>query len=253
MMTPPIKSEIPGVVKSISRYVRRISGVESIFAAARRLVTVGTVSSAARMPFPSATSACAVLPKSAVVIAFDFLARLMLRDQPSRGATRSSRRGYLDSFHRDGSIPPLDRGPATVVAEDTQRRGVEKEVTPCCGWKPDPSRCEDPEDVTMSKERNVLSDGAHAFNNRVNPSSDVLRALPTRAAVREDHPARRRCADLLRCQALIVAIVPFDEIVIDFGPLAETGQHAGLAGTGEGACKNSRKCHLRQNRRQSFG
>jgi hypothetical protein len=51
---------MPGVPKSISRYARRLSAVDSIAWGAKRFVIVRTVSSAARMPFPSATIARAV-------------------------------------------------------------------------------------------------------------------------------------------------------------------------------------------------
>jgi hypothetical protein len=53
-----------GAVKSISRYVRRLCSVDRIPSASNRLVSVPGVSSAARMPLPSATSARAVLSVS---------------------------------------------------------------------------------------------------------------------------------------------------------------------------------------------
>src|SRR5262249_23714853 len=56
-----------GVVKNISRYSRRVSAVDSIAYTLRRFVIVGTVSSAARIPFPSATIARAVLARSVAV------------------------------------------------------------------------------------------------------------------------------------------------------------------------------------------
>ena len=69
MMTPLMNSATPGAVKSISRYVRRLCSVDWIPSASNRLVKVGTVSSAARMPFPSATSVAAMLSRSWLLIA----------------------------------------------------------------------------------------------------------------------------------------------------------------------------------------
>src|SRR5260370_25261721 len=70
-MTPLMNEAIPGVVKNISRYARRLSPVDSMVCAAKRLVIVGTVSSAARMPLPPATRARAVRLTS-----FDTMTRL---------------------------------------------------------------------------------------------------------------------------------------------------------------------------------
>src|SRR6516162_1586782 len=68
MMTPLMNSAAPGDVKSISRYVRRPSSVEWIPSVSNRLVKVGMVSSAARIPFPSATSVSATLSRSWLVM-----------------------------------------------------------------------------------------------------------------------------------------------------------------------------------------
>jgi hypothetical protein len=64
MMTPLMNAAAAGAVKSISRYVRRLPSVDRIPSASKRFVNVGTVSSAARMPLPLATSAFAVLSVS---------------------------------------------------------------------------------------------------------------------------------------------------------------------------------------------
>ena len=63
-MTPLTMSDPPGLERSSSHEARRLSGVESIACAASRLVRAATVSSAARMPFPPATSARAVTSSS---------------------------------------------------------------------------------------------------------------------------------------------------------------------------------------------
>jgi len=67
-MTPLMNSAAPGEVKSISRYVRRLCSVDWIPSVSNRLVKVGIVSSAARIPFPSATSASAMLSRSLLVM-----------------------------------------------------------------------------------------------------------------------------------------------------------------------------------------
>ena len=60
-------SAAPSVVKSMSRYARRLSSVDSIPIESNRFLIVPVLSSAARMPFPGATSARAVSFRSAIV------------------------------------------------------------------------------------------------------------------------------------------------------------------------------------------
>ena len=57
-------SAAPSVVNSMSRYARRFSSVDSTSIEAKRFVIVPVLSSAARMPFPGATSAHAVACRS---------------------------------------------------------------------------------------------------------------------------------------------------------------------------------------------
>ena len=64
MMTPLMEVAASGAVNSISRYVRRLCSVDRIPSASNRLVNVPGVSSAARMPLPSATSVLAVVSVS---------------------------------------------------------------------------------------------------------------------------------------------------------------------------------------------
>src|SRR5579884_380889 len=59
-MTPLMNSSTPGVVKRRLRYARRLSSVDSTPIVSKRFLIVPSLSSAARMPFPSATSARAV-------------------------------------------------------------------------------------------------------------------------------------------------------------------------------------------------
>ena len=67
-MAPLMNSAAPGVVNSISRYARRRGSVDAIPSASNRRVKVATLSSAARIPLPSATSAAATLARSPLIL-----------------------------------------------------------------------------------------------------------------------------------------------------------------------------------------
>src|SRR5687768_5760624 len=76
-MAPLINSAARGVVNSISRYARRLCSVDGIPKGSNRLVRVATLSSAARMPLPSATSIAAMLCRSWLIL------RVLLMYSPS--------------------------------------------------------------------------------------------------------------------------------------------------------------------------
>ena len=59
-ITPLMNSSAPSVVKSSSRYPRRFSSVDSTPIESKRFLIVPSLSSAARIPFPGATSAFAI-------------------------------------------------------------------------------------------------------------------------------------------------------------------------------------------------
>jgi hypothetical protein len=63
-MMPLMKSPSPGVDKARARQARRVSSVDSTPIALKRLAIVGPLSSAARMPLPSAANACTVAESS---------------------------------------------------------------------------------------------------------------------------------------------------------------------------------------------
>ena len=67
-MAPLMNSAAPVVVNSISRYARRLCSVDWIPSVSNRLVKVATLSSAARMPLPSATSVAAMLSRSWLIL-----------------------------------------------------------------------------------------------------------------------------------------------------------------------------------------
>jgi hypothetical protein len=60
----------------------------------------------------------------------------------------------------------------------------------------------------------------------VSARGDLVRRFSTRAAVGEEIPIRAFDLDLGGPAAFVVAVVPFEQIAIDFGDSAEAGQVA---------------------------
>ena len=72
-ITPLMWSSAPGVVKSMSRYARRLSSVDSTSIESKRFLIVPSLSSAARIPLPGATSARAIVSSSCSAMFGSFL------------------------------------------------------------------------------------------------------------------------------------------------------------------------------------
>ena len=91
----------------------------------------------------------------------------------------------------------------------------------CTRGEPDPAGDEHAQHVTMGEQRDVARDSARSGNDPVRPVTDLLRRLAARGSVPEDEPARRSLVDLLRCQPLVGAIIPLDQIGFTNGARAE--------------------------------
>src|SRR4030095_13904919 len=74
-----------------------------------------------------------------------------------------------------------------------------------------------------------------------------------RASVPEDQPTRDGLLDLRVGQPLVGAIVPLRQVGVDDGPLAQTGQLAGLPRPSQRADQDERETSPRQARPQLLG
>src|SRR5687767_6374682 len=143
---------------------------------------VGTVSSAARIPLPRATSARAVCSRSVFMGPSLFLGL-------------------------DRGIPALHRGRASVVTENAYRGCVEQKVSSSGRRKSDPTRREHPEDVAVGKQGDTTRDRLEPADQSIDSRSNLLWALATRTSVREEHPVRGDALYLVGSEALILAVI----------------------------------------------
>jgi hypothetical protein len=80
---------------------------------------------------------------------------------------------------------------------------------------------------------------AKPFYDSIGPSSHPFYRFAPRATIAEQLPPRTLRADFRRCTALVVTIVPFHQIRIDYRDIAETGQFTGPASAQQGTDENS--------------
>jgi hypothetical protein len=85
--------------------------------------------------------------------------------------------------------------------------------------------------VAARENEHVASNTADGSHHAVGAATDVGRRFAPRAAVAEQQPSGVRSQNFSRALALVVAIVPFDQVVFDFGYVAEAGKRARLPGS----------------------
>src|SRR5208283_1351114 len=91
--------------------------------------------------------------------------------------------------------------------------------------------------MPVRKNQHVAPDGAQPLDDAVGPRADLFRRFSPGAAVAEQLPVRALGVNVRGAEAFILAVIPLDQVGIDFGRGAKAGQFAGadraLQGTGE--------------------
>ena len=116
---------------------------------------------------------------------------------------------------------------AMVVADYAQCGGAQEEEPSRCRFQTEPAGGEHVEKVAAGNEQHIAVDGADPVDDPVGPGGHLRDRFAARATVAEQFPAGTLLIDLRRRLALIVAVVPFNEVVIDPGDSSETGQFTG--------------------------
>ena len=87
----------------------------------------------------------------------------------------------------------------------------------------DPARRQGAQDVPVGDDRDVALGRAQAGDGAVTARGDVVGALAARRSVAPQVPVRALGADLRRGQALVLAVVPLQEVVVE-GRRLEAGE-----------------------------
>src|SRR5260370_22646693 len=134
----------------------------------------------------------------------------------------SSRRRHT-RFKCDWSsdVCSSDLGPIMFVPHRTETGRSKHEVPARPRVEPEPARGQHSEKVSARKEQDLPFDRPHPAYHPVGPCSDLIRRLPSRAAVAEQLPVRTLGANVSAGATFIRAVVPFEEIRLDFGHAAE--------------------------------
>src|SRR5215475_5236603 len=76
------------------------------------------------------------------------------------------------------------------------------------------------------KQQNVAPETANPTHDAIGPGTDLIRRFSSRTTVAKQLPTRTLLLDLLGTTPLVLAIIPFYEIVVGLCFTAEPGQFA---------------------------
>ena len=128
-----------------------------------------------------------------------------------------------------------------VVAEHAQGTRIQQEVLPRDGGQSEPARREYAQHMSMREQGDVTRYRTRTGDHPIRPGTYLHRRLAARAAVPKNQPARRLLTVPGR-QSLVFAVVPLDEVGINYSHVAEARQFAGVPCPLQRADENEREC-----------
>ena len=124
------------------------------------------------------------------------------------------------------------------IAQRAQTGGAQQEVSSGPRLKPHPAGGEHPQEVAARKKEHSRSGGSHPGQYAVSPRAHLVRRFTAWATVAEQLPLRPRSKDLVCAETLVLTVVPFDQIAVDFGNCPEPRQLTCPCGALQWARKN---------------
>src|SRR5215216_528133 len=115
-------------------------------------------------------------------------------------------------------IPEPDCGIGQImfVAERAHACYVEHEKPCGSRLEAQPTRSEHTQEMSARKNQYIGVERADTRNNTIGTRANLFRRFSVRATIAKQFPIRSCGVDLCRSQTFVVAVVPFDQITIDF-------------------------------------
>src|SRR6516165_1019307 len=110
-----------------------------------------------------------------------------------------------------------------LIAQCAEAHSAQQEVPATRRVETEPTSGEHPQEMPARKNQNVTFDRTHPAHDAVGSRADLARRLSSGTAITEELPVRTLCMDFRRAAAFILAIVPLDQVEIDFGRTGKSG------------------------------
>src|SRR2546426_7175961 len=188
--------------------------------------------------------------------------KIALRAHPSKSVYNSPSRWSASRFahtrfglaaNMTSVVPQPDYWLRQVVfvAQRAQARWAQQEVSTDRGIEPEPTSGEYSQEMPARKKQHVTLNRAHAFHRAVCPRANLVRRFSSGAAIAKQLPIRALPVDVSGKATLILAIVPFEQVPIDFSHSSKASQLAGPGGTLQRAGKHLCESYSPRNRSSS--
>ena len=109
------------------------------------------------------------------------------------------------------------------IAERTKACHVQHQKFPGSRLESEPAGSEHSQEMSAGKNQHIAFDGAHATDNTIGSGANLLRRFSVGTTVTEQLPVGSYRMNFRGSNAFIIAVVPLDQIGIDFGCSAEPG------------------------------
>src|SRR5271167_459492 len=134
--------------------------------------------------------------------------------------------GWAGNRCRPSGVPALEYVGLALEPQDADRARVEREPRSGGHLHLEPPSGHYAQDVAVGECQRVSTGSAQPRQYAVRSRADRIRRLATRTAVAPQAPVGIALADLRCGQALVVAVVPFAQVLADLRLLGVSGQFA---------------------------
>src|SRR5215470_10363476 len=124
-------------------------------------------------------------------------------------------------------VPQSDHWPGQLVliAHGTQACCAKHEPFGIyCNFKPNPARRQYSNEMPAGKKQHISLHRAQATHDAIGPRCGLGWRFPSWSAVAEQFPAGALAVDVDSTTTLVITIVPFEQILVDFSHSSKTSQ-----------------------------
>ena len=108
-------------------------------------------------------------------------------------------------------------GLVVLIAQRAQARSAQQQVSAARRVEAEPAGGEHPQEMPARKNQHVAFNGSDSAHYAVGARADLVGQFSSRTAFAEQLPVRALRVDFSRAAILILAVVPFDQVGVDFG------------------------------------
>src|SRR5215469_4199246 len=117
-------------------------------------------------------------------------------------------------------------GQVVFVTQGTHASRAQEEVSTGSRFEPQPSSRKHAQEMPAGKEQHVPLDGPHSAYHAVGPDTNLFRGFPSRTTIAEQLPVRALGVDFSGAAALVISVIPFQQVAINLGNAPEASEFA---------------------------